>query len=227
MPVLVSSAPGRLVGEDDLRPGDESAGDRHALLLPARELAGLVTGAVAEADPPGHLAQPLRVGAPLREPERERDVLLGGQRRNEVERLEDEADALAAELAERVLSEPAEISASPRWTVPVVGRSRPAAQWRNVLLPDPEGPITAVKDPRANPNETSRRAATLVSPLPYILLTDESRTLSVDERVRAVWMMRVFMATHVAAGREIRKPADWRFGGRVSGVSRVWPAPGL
>ncbi len=75
-----------------------------------------------------------------------------------------------------------EISTSPRWTLPAVGRSRPAAQWRNVLLPDPDGPITAVNDPRANPKETSRRAATLVPPLPYILLTDDSRTLSVAAR---------------------------------------------
>ena len=53
-------------------------------------------------------------------------------------------------------------SRSPRWIDPEVGRSRPAAQWRNVLLPDPDGPITAVNEPFANLSDSSRRAATLL-----------------------------------------------------------------
>ena len=55
LPVAVSSAPGRLVGEDHLRPGDQRAGDRDALLLAARELARPVLDAVAEPDAAGHL----------------------------------------------------------------------------------------------------------------------------------------------------------------------------
>ena len=41
---------GRLVGEQDLGPRDQRAGDRDALLLAARELARQVLGAVGEAD---------------------------------------------------------------------------------------------------------------------------------------------------------------------------------
>ena len=59
--------------------------------------------------------------AALRQPERERDVLLRRQRRNEVEGLEHEADAVSANLAERVLVQAAEISTSPRWTLPERG----------------------------------------------------------------------------------------------------------
>ena len=86
-------------------------------------------------------------------------------------------------LAERVLVQARRDLDVAEVDRPAVGRSRPAAQCRNVLLPDPDGPITAVNDPRANPKETSRRAATLLPPLPYILLTDDSRTLSVAARV--------------------------------------------
>ena len=41
---------GRLVGDDDLRVGDDGARDRHALLLAAGELARVVVDAVLEAD---------------------------------------------------------------------------------------------------------------------------------------------------------------------------------
>jgi hypothetical protein len=43
-------------------------------------------------------------------------------------------------------------------TVPEVGRSSPAAQCSNVLLPDPDGPVTAVKEYRPNSTLTSSRS---------------------------------------------------------------------
>ena len=49
---------GRLVGEDDLGPRDERAGDRDALLLAARELGGPVAQAVAEPDAVDDLVAP-------------------------------------------------------------------------------------------------------------------------------------------------------------------------
>jgi hypothetical protein len=58
------------------------------------------------------------------------------------------------------------MSRSPRWIDPEVGRSRPAAQWRKVLFPDPEGPITAVKEPLASVSDSSRSAATAFGPRP-------------------------------------------------------------
>src|SRR5262245_28340458 len=58
---------GRLVGEDDRRPGQDSAGDRDALALAARELGRGMTEAVREADAlesRGRPPSPLRGGRP-------------------------------------------------------------------------------------------------------------------------------------------------------------------
>ena len=41
---------GRLVGEQQFWLGDKGAGDRHALLLAARELSGIMAQAMTEAD---------------------------------------------------------------------------------------------------------------------------------------------------------------------------------
>jgi hypothetical protein len=57
-------------------------------------------------------------------------------------------------------------SVPPSRTDPDVGVSSPAAQCRNVLLPEPDGPITAVNPPDGSATETSRRAATAPPPLP-------------------------------------------------------------
>ena len=59
-----------------------------------------------------------------------------------------------------------EISVSPSHTDPLLGRSRPAAQCRKVLLPDPEGPITAVKVLRGKVRLMLSRAVTAPRPLP-------------------------------------------------------------
>ena len=87
---------GGLVGEHDLRLRREGAAHRHALLLTAGQLARAVLEAVGEADGVDHRLQPRVIGLPAGERERERDVLERGQRRYEVEGLEDEAHLLAA-----------------------------------------------------------------------------------------------------------------------------------
>src|SRR5262249_29761346 len=69
-------------------------------------------------------------------------------------------------------------SCSPRKIEPEVGRSRPAAHCKNVLFPDPDGPIIAVKEPLANASETSLSAVTAPPPRPYTFDTDSGRTLS-------------------------------------------------
>src|SRR4051812_9062385 len=105
---------GRLVGEDHVGLADQRAGDRHALLLAAGELGGTVASALAEPDALEHVAD-RGAGEPLPgQPRWQRDVLLRGQRAEQVEGLEDEADALAAqarqgslaELGQLVLAEP-------------------------------------------------------------------------------------------------------------------------
>ena len=75
----------------------ERAGDRDALLLAARELGRLVRAAVGQADLRRAAHSRLPFGLLTRERQRQHDVLLRRQLRDQVERLEDEADALAAE----------------------------------------------------------------------------------------------------------------------------------
>jgi hypothetical protein len=57
-------------------------------------------------------------------------------------------------------------STPPSMIEPAEGRSRPAATFRNVLLPDPLGPMTAVKEPRAKARSTPSSATTALSPRP-------------------------------------------------------------
>ena len=51
-------------------------------------------------------------------------------------------------------------------TSPEVGVSRPARMCMSVDLPEPDGPMTAVRRPAAMSTETPRRASTAVSPSP-------------------------------------------------------------
>ena len=131
---------GRLVGEDHVGLADERAGDRHALLLAARQLRRAVAGAVAEADALERVAHGRAGQPPAGEPRRQRDVLLGGQRAEQVERLEDEPDPLAAQPRERLLAEPGELEVAEadarRWSGGR-GRRRSAAA---STCPSPTGP---------------------------------------------------------------------------------------
>ncbi len=51
-------------------------------------------------------------------------------------------------------------------TVPEVTVSSPAMQCSSVDLPEPEGPMTATKEPRGTPTVTSSRAVTAEGPEP-------------------------------------------------------------
>ena len=88
---------GRLVGQDQERVLHQGPGDGHALLLAAGELVGAVVEAVAQADLREQLGGPLlllRRHAPGQE--RHQHVLEGREVADQVERLEDEADLVAA-----------------------------------------------------------------------------------------------------------------------------------
>ena len=90
---------GRLVGEDDLRAGDDGPRDGDALLLAAGKLVGVVAGAVGQADLVERLerqAPPLG-GRHAAIDQRQLDVLDRRGARQQVEALEDEADEMAAE----------------------------------------------------------------------------------------------------------------------------------
>ena len=97
---------GRLVREDQLGVGDERAGDGDALLLAAGELVGGVVDAVVEPDHPQRAHRRL---APARRPaveEGQLDVAPGGELLEQVELLEDEADAEVADVGELVVAHP-------------------------------------------------------------------------------------------------------------------------
>ena len=89
---LLVEVPRRLVGEDQTRPRDESARDRHALLLAARQRPRGMLRAVGK--PHGvqggpDLPRPLRARQG-QEQQRQLDVLVGREHRDEVVLLEDE-----------------------------------------------------------------------------------------------------------------------------------------
>lgn len=109
---------------------------------------------------PGRVVDPCTVQL-----QREQDVLLRGEHRQQVERLEHEADVLAAEGRERVVVECSELGAA-TVTVPPLAWSSPARQCMRVDLPDPLGPMIAVNLPRGRSRSTPRRACTSVSPRP-------------------------------------------------------------
>ena len=110
-PVVRVEVAGGLVGEHDRRPGDERARDRDALLLAARELGRPVAAAVGEADALDQVIEEGLVGLLARDRERQQHVLLGGEHRQQVEELEDEADVLAPQQRHLVVGERADVVA--------------------------------------------------------------------------------------------------------------------
>ena len=90
---------GRLIRHDDGRVRRDGAGDSHALLLAAGHLRGLVLAAVGQADALERLDGQLVpvVDAEALIDQRQLDILLHGERLNEVILLEDESDLLVAD----------------------------------------------------------------------------------------------------------------------------------
>ena len=101
--------PGGLVSEQQLWSGDEGAGDRHALLLAARQLARVMRQAMTEADRREGFCRGGKCIGATAELEWDRDILQGRHRGQQVEGLKDDADPSAAEPGERILVEAAEI----------------------------------------------------------------------------------------------------------------------
>ena len=66
----------------------------------------------------------------------------------------------------RPLSSRLPMSRSPTKVWPEVGRSRPAMQCISVDLPDPDGPMTAVKRPRSKVTSIPASAWTVACPVP-------------------------------------------------------------
>src|SRR5580693_29401 len=104
----------RLVGEQYQRLLDQGPGDRYSLLLAARQLRGQVAGPVGQPE----LGQALRGAfSPFRIRDAKRDqrcldILLGRQRRYQVEGLEDETDRRCAHMGELGFAQGREVLAA-------------------------------------------------------------------------------------------------------------------
>src|SRR5262245_3644123 len=100
---------GGLVGEHDPGPAGQGPGHGDPLLLAARQLGRAVLQPVAETDGVDDLVDPAAVWLDPGQREREDDVLAGGQRRHQVERLEHEADLGPPEQRELLVGQPAQL----------------------------------------------------------------------------------------------------------------------
>src|SRR5262245_49027777 len=110
LPVEVA---GRLVGDDEHRIGHQRARDRHALLLAAGKLGGVVAHAIGEADERQHGLDVLASRAPAEgsKGQRQLDVLERGQHRHQVVKLEHEPDRPRAPVGKLGLRELRDVDA--------------------------------------------------------------------------------------------------------------------
>ena len=156
---------GRLVAQQQRRVRHDGAGDADPWFLPARELPRIVLRAVLEAD---HRERRRHVVPPVgarerREQQRQLDVLLRRQHRQQVVELEDEADVPGAPARQPPAGEV--VDADPgEGDEPSVGVSRPPIRFSRVVLPDPDGPIRARKSPCGVWRSTPRRTPICSAP---------------------------------------------------------------
>ena len=125
---------GRLVAQDRFRIAHQGAGDGDALHLAAGHFLGKVAGAAAHADAFQALGRVLErlAAADAAQQQRQRHVLHGRQRRQQVEELEDEADARPAQVRAFAVGEGVEVFAVEtrrgRWSA-YPGRPSGASAW--------------------------------------------------------------------------------------------------
>jgi hypothetical protein len=108
-PGAVIEVGGGLVGEDDIRLGDQGAGDGHALALAAAQLVGAVTGELGQLHhfEKMHDALPaLGLAELVHLQQRVLDVLRRGEHRKEIKGLKHKADIARAQDGELVGGRP-------------------------------------------------------------------------------------------------------------------------
>ena len=148
-----------------MRVVDERARDRHALLLAAGELGGLVRLAMRESDlGETRLGLLARVGVAVpRIEEGQRHIVERARPRQQIEGLEDEADLGVAVGGELVGARPP--SSRPSiLSEPLVGVSSAPMRFMKVDLPEPEAPVTARYSPRSTSTLTPCRAPMMLPP---------------------------------------------------------------
>ena len=127
----------RLVGKDQRGAVHQGPRERDPLLLAARELARMAAGASRKSDRREHrlgVAPGLAFFAPVQQ-QRHRDVLPGTQVRNQMERLEDEAEPPPADCRKFLVAEAAQ-AAAVQEHLALVRRVEPGAQVEQRRLAD-------------------------------------------------------------------------------------------
>ena len=139
---------GGLVGEQDGWVVGQRPGDRHPLLLAAGQVARLVLDAVGQPDLVEQLqgACPGRPRSDAGASQRHLHVLGRAEAREEIERLEDDADLSTPVLGERAPLSPT-TSVSPIVTEPEDGVRIPARTESSVVLPQPLAPSSSTSSP--------------------------------------------------------------------------------
>ena len=139
-------------------------------------------------------SQPLRVGLAAGELQRQQDVLLGAQHRQQVEELKDEADLVAAQLGQLAVVEVAEVDAVDRHPCPrSAGRGRRGCA-SGSTCPSPTGPMIAVErrlgEVDADPVEGAHGGLALAEHASHVGRSDDRRNgcrLSKDSFRSAPW----------------------------------------
>ncbi len=155
----------------------------------------------------------LPVDASAGQPRRQRDVVVSGQRVEQVVGLEHEAPSRsgASRVSAVSSSRPSEVP--PTSTSPRVGRSSPAAIWSSVDLPDPDGPMTAVKRAaRERVGDAAQRV--------HVAGAGAVGAGDAVERDGDRWMVMVMPSQRDRSSRPVPGP------GATSGVARALPRAG-
>ena len=163
----------------------QRARDRHALLHAARELGRPLVHGVGQAHRGQQLARALLAlrgaDAAFAHQRRQRHVLQRGEGRQQVVELEHEAQRAApAQRQAGVVQRPA----PPRpasGSCPAVMRSSRPMMLSSVLLPEPEGPISATNSPRADAQVHAVQHLGLVGQAEVVALAD---AVELDQRRR-------------------------------------------
>src|SRR5215213_13995 len=163
---------GRLIGPHDRRPRRQRPGHRDPLLLAAGQLIGPVPGAVTEPNPLQHLDRapprllgshpPSSSGSSTFSAAVNTGIRLNAWKMNPIE---------VARWVVRSASDIANRSWPATSTRPPSMSSSPDRQFNKVVLPDPDGPITATISPSPTVRSRSTRASTWISPVRYTLRT--------------------------------------------------------
>ena len=145
------------------------------------------------------------------QPQRQRDVLLDGQRGEQVERLEDEADPVAPQLGQPGLRQPGQLGvadADPCRTWAGPGRPRSCS---SVLLPEPGRPHHRGERAAVERHVDARERDDRLRPAPYVRVSCSTRTAV--SAASPVWTD-ISVSLSVSLSRMSTRKTLWRGAGR-------------